>query len=144
MHARSDCRCETRSALYRNPPMGPPDQPHYVNAVAAVRTALPAEALLDVLQSLEQAAGRVRSAGRWQARTLDLDLLVLGTRRVNSPRLTLPHPGAHERAFVIHPLAEIAPELEIPGRGIAAALAASVDDSALERIAPGRSWGAQR
>lgn len=133
-----------RSALYRNPPLGPLDQPHYLNAVAAVRTALLPEGLLDVLQSLEQAAGRVRSAVRWEARTLDLDLLVFDALRVTTPRLTLPHPGAHERAFVIHPLAEIAPELEIPGRGIAATLAASVDDSALERIATGRSWGARR
>ena len=124
--------------------MGPPEQPHYVNAVAAIRTELAPEALLDVLLSLEQAAGRVRDAGRWQARTLDLDLLVFGAHRQASARLTLPHPGAHERAFVIHPLAEIAPALEIPGRGPVVALAARVDDAALERIAPGRSWGVER
>ncbi|MBK1692660.1 2-amino-4-hydroxy-6-hydroxymethyldihydropteridine diphosphokinase [Ectothiorhodospira mobilis] len=105
------------SSLYRNPPMGPRDQPDYVNAVCALETRLPPEGLLQALQAVEARHGRRRDGTRWGPRTLDLDLLLYGDRVLHTPRLTVPHPGIAQRAFVLHPLAEIAPELEIPGLG---------------------------
>lgn len=105
------------SSLYASPPMGPPDQPEYVNAVAGLLTTLTPEALLDALQAIEQAHDRVRGGERWGPRTLDLDLLLYDDRRIDTPRLTLPHPGLHQRAFVLQPLAEVAPELVVPGCG---------------------------
>lgn len=104
------------SSLYRNPPMGPVPQPDYVNAVAALDTRLAPVELLAALQGIEQAHGRAR-VERWGPRTLDLDLLLYGERLIDEPRLRVPHPGLHERAFVLYPLAEIAAELSIPGRG---------------------------
>ncbi len=124
------------SSLYRSRPHGPQDQPEYLNAVAALETALPAEALLEALQAIERDAGRRRDGPRWGPRTLDLDLLVYGTLRLDRPGLTLPHPRIAERAFVLAPLAELAPELEIPGLGpVAALLQACRDDSLLAREA---------
>lgn len=113
-----------RSQLYINPPMGPQDQPDYVNAVVQLETTLAPLELLDHLQNIEAAQGRVRSKERWGARTLDLDLLLFGELMLDDPRLTLPHPGMHERNFVLYPLAEIAPQLAIPGRAPMAALLA--------------------
>jgi len=112
------------SSLYRSPPLGPPDQPHYVNAVAALETALPPDALLDALQALEVRHGRVRDGQRWGPRTLDLDLLLYGDAQLATPRLTVPHPGLPRRAFVLYPLAEIAPDLQVPGWGGVQALLA--------------------
>ena len=97
------------SAFYRNPPLGPPDQPWYVNAVAQVRTRLEPEELMRVLQQLEQDLGRVRGE-RWGPRIIDLDLLLYDGLVMNGPGLVLPHPEMHRRAFVLVPLAEIAPE----------------------------------
>lgn len=121
------------SSLYRNPPMGPQDQPDYVNAVAALATELAPEALLDVLQALELRQGRTRGL-RWGARTLDLDLLLYGRTTLNTPRLTVPHVGVKERAFVLVPLAEIAPELVFPDGTPLATCLTSVDTSGLIRI----------
>ncbi len=104
------------SSLYQSPPMGGLDQPDYINAVAEVDTSLKPEALLQQLQAIETAQGRIRGE-RWGARTLDLDLLLYGSSIINMPDLKVPHPGMHERAFVLYPLYEIAPDLEIPGRG---------------------------
>jgi len=101
------------SLLYRSAPLGPADQPDYVNAVAALDTELDPLALLEALFAIEQTQGRVRLV-RWGARTLDLDLLLYGSRTLTSERLTLPHPGLRERSFVLVPLAEIAPELVLP------------------------------
>lgn len=103
------------SALYRTAPIdaGGDD---YVNAAVALDTALEPLELLDALQRIEAAHGRVRTF-RNAPRTLDLDLLVYDDRRLSSERLTLPHPRLHERAFVLVPLAEIAPGLEVPGLG---------------------------
>lgn len=106
-----------RSALYRSAPMGPRDQPDYINAVAAIDTRLNAKHLLDYLQDIEQRHGRVRDGERWGARTLDLDILMYGSEISSDPDLTLPHPGAHERVFVLAPLFSIAPQAEIPGKG---------------------------
>lgn len=106
------------SSLYRSLPWGDPDQDDYVNAVAALDTLLPPRVLLEQLLRIEQAHGRERNEQRRNGpRTLDLDLLLYGEERCHSPGLTLPHPRMHERAFVLLPLAELAPELVIPGHG---------------------------
>jgi 2-amino-4-hydroxy-6-hydroxymethyldihydropteridine diphosphokinase len=122
------------SSLYRSPPMGPQDQPDYVNAVMAVSTDLTAPTLLRHLQRIEQAHGRVRSERRWIARTLDLDLLIYGGHRIKTSELTVPHPGLSQRAFVVYPLAEIAPELVVPGLGRVADLVVNCPRDGLERI----------
>jgi len=111
----------TRSSLYRSAPMGPADQPDYLNAVAALDTELAPLALLDALQDIEQAQRRVRSR-RWGPRTLDLDLLLYGDRQIDLPRLQVPHPGMHQRCFVLLPLLEVAGDIEIPERGRVSAL----------------------
>jgi 2-amino-4-hydroxy-6-hydroxymethyldihydropteridine diphosphokinase len=105
------------SSLYRSRPMGPQDQPDYVNAVMAIETDLEPLALLDRLQAIEALEGRVRIGERWGPRTLDLDLLVFGNQVIQHPRLTVPHPGLAVREFVLHPLAEILPDLDVPGVG---------------------------
>lgn len=117
-----------RSRLYRTPPWGIPDQPDFVNAVARLETSLPPRELLDALQGVETRAGRVRGA-RYGPRTLDLDLLLYGDVELHEPGLVIPHPRLHERAFVLRPLADVAPELEVPGRGRVADLLARVDAS---------------
>jgi 2-amino-4-hydroxy-6-hydroxymethyldihydropteridine diphosphokinase len=122
------------SGLYRSKPMGPQDQPDYVNAVMAIATRLPAPELLHSLQAIETAQGRVRSGERWGPRTLDLDILLYGDRQFESLELTVPHRGIAERAFVLYPLYEIAPELTIPGLGSLAELLESYPDNGLERI----------
>lgn len=104
------------SSLYQSPPMGPADQPDYINAVLSLETSLSPHQLLDTLQSVEQLHGRERKR-HWGERTLDLDILLYGEQRIDDERLKIPHPGMHERAFVLFPLAEIAPEIEIPGLG---------------------------
>lgn len=107
-----------RSALYGSRPMGPAEQPDYVNAVAWVETVLPAAQLLEVLLDIERQHGRRRDAAQRNGpRTLDLDLLLYADVVCDEPTLTLPHPGAHARDFVLVPLAEIAPHTQIPGRG---------------------------
>jgi len=117
LQAQPDLRCLLVSSLYRSQPMGPHDQPDYVNAVMAVETRLAALALLDTLQSIEHQQGRVRGVERWGPRTLDLDLLLYAEQVIDLPRLKIPHPGLHERSFVLYPLFEIAPSLLIPGHG---------------------------
>lgn len=119
------------SRMYRNPPMGPADQPDYVNAVARLDTELSPRALLEALLGIEQAQGRVRDGERWGPRTLDLDLLVYGRSRLEEPGLTVPHPGLPARGFVLYPLREIAPELDVPGMGPVAALCAQCPDDGL-------------
>jgi 2-amino-4-hydroxy-6-hydroxymethyldihydropteridine diphosphokinase len=128
-------RLVLRSALYRTPPFGPVAQPEFVNAVAGLLTMLEPRAMLAELKSLEQALGRETPVVRWGPRRIDLDLLVHGVARVDEPELQLPHPGIAERAFVLVPLAEIAPDLEVPGAGRVRALAARVDASGLAKIA---------
>lgn len=116
LQALSGIRVISVSSLYQSPPMGPADQPDYINAVLSLETALEPHQLLDALQSVEQLHGRVRKR-HWGERTLDLDILLYGDKLVDDERLTIPHPGMHERAFVLYPLAEIAPDIEIPGIG---------------------------
>lgn len=125
------------SALYRNPPMGPQDQPDFVNAVAGLVTQLDPLALLDGLIAIEIGQGRTRRSGdRWGPRRIDLDLLAMGGRVVDSDRLRLPHPGISERNFVLFPLLEIAPDLQIPGQGRVRDLARGADATTLESIGP--------
>ena len=114
-------RCLDRSRLYVSQPMGPDEQPDFINAAASLSTHLGAHALLEELQRIEQAHGRVRTK-RWGPRTLDLDLLLYADRVIETPDLTVPHPGMHERIFVLLPLRDIAPHLTIPGRGALSAL----------------------
>ncbi len=117
-------RLAAASPLYRSPPLGPADQPDYVNAVARLETVLEPLALLHALQALEAAHGRVRGGERWGPRPLDLDLLLYGGAVIDTPRLTVPHPGLYDRAFVLYPLADIEPQLVFPdGRSLAQALA---------------------
>ncbi|MEQ1545525.1 2-amino-4-hydroxy-6-hydroxymethyldihydropteridine diphosphokinase [Methyloglobulus sp.] len=105
------------SNLYASSPMGPQDQPDYVNAVMAVATSLFPLDLLHALQAIELEHGRVRGVQRWGARTLDLDLLLYGDQQIESQQLIVPHKGIAERAFVLYPLNECAPDLIIPGKG---------------------------
>ena len=100
------------SSLYRSPPMGPEDQPDYVNAVMGIYTTLEALSLLSAMQQIENEQGRVRSQ-RWGARTLDIDILLYGDQQIHLVELTVPHIGIKERAFVLYPLFEIAPNLVI-------------------------------
>ncbi len=126
------------SSLYRSAPVGLKNQPDFINAVAALDTQLTADDLLDELFAVEARFGRQR-AFHHAPRTLDLDLLLYGGETRGTARLTLPHPRLHERAFVLLPLVEIAPEALIPGRGSAAALLDSVCDQVLARLDPVRT-----
>ncbi|MCU0767797.1 MAG: 2-amino-4-hydroxy-6-hydroxymethyldihydropteridine diphosphokinase [Gammaproteobacteria bacterium] len=123
------------SSLYWSRPLGPVEQPDFVNAVAGLLTGLDPAALLAVLKDLEVRLGRAQPVVRWGPRRIDLDLLVHGTARSDADALRLPHPGIAERAFVLVPLAEIAPDLDVPGRGRVRDLLARVDAASLERIA---------
>jgi 2-amino-4-hydroxy-6-hydroxymethyldihydropteridine diphosphokinase len=122
-----------RSSLYRTAPVGYADQPDFVNAVAALETRLPAMTLLAELQAIEARHARSRSFAN-APRTLDLDLLLFGDERIAAPGLTVPHPRMHERAFVLVPLLEIAPEAAIPGHGKASALLERCASQAVQRI----------
>lgn len=102
------------SNLYQSPPMGPQDQPNYLNAVVQLNTDLAALSLLDRLQAFEQDAGRVRLR-HWGERTLDLDLLIYGNEHIQNDRLTVPHVGVLERDFVLIPLLDIDPEIQVHG-----------------------------
>ncbi|KJY88918.1 MULTISPECIES: 2-amino-4-hydroxy-6-hydroxymethyldihydropteridine diphosphokinase [Vibrio] len=105
--------CRT-SMLYSSTPMGPQDQPDYINAVVEIHTELTPLELLDCTQAIEQEQGRVRKDERWGPRTLDLDIVLYGNEVIDSERLTVPHYGMKEREFVLYPLAEIAPNLTLP------------------------------
>lgn len=118
-----------RSRLYRSEPWGVPDQPEFVNAAAAIETGLSPRELMLAMLAIEREAGRDRSGARWGPRILDLDLLLYDGLTVAGPELRIPHPHLHERAFVLLPLAEIAPHLEVPGRGPISTLLAHLDTS---------------
>ncbi|HHE5700306.1 TPA: 2-amino-4-hydroxy-6-hydroxymethyldihydropteridine diphosphokinase [Citrobacter amalonaticus] len=102
------------SSFYRTPPLGPQDQPDYLNAAVALETTLEPETLLDHTQRIELQQGRVRKAERWGPRTLDLDIMLFGERIINSERLTVPHYDMKNRGFMLWPLFEIAPDLHFP------------------------------
>jgi 2-amino-4-hydroxy-6-hydroxymethyldihydropteridine diphosphokinase len=124
-----DCVVVLRSSLYRSKPMGPADQPDFVNAVVALLTRLPPAELLSRLQAIENEHGRERGEVRWGPRTLDLDLLSYGTVITRSDELELPHPGIVERNFVLLPWQEIAPHYHVPGLATVAKLAGGISDA---------------
>ena len=121
------------SSLYRSAPVGVGAQPDFVNAVARIETSLSARALLEELLAAESRFGRTR-AFPGAPRTLDLDLLLYGDHVIDEPGLVVPHPRMHERAFVLAPLAEIAPEVAIPGKGRALALLARLGNQKIVKI----------
>lgn len=122
------------SSLYQSAPMGPQDQPDYVNAVMAIVTNLSPLALLKTLQDIEHEHGRVRTGERWGARTLDLDLLLYGDQQIQLPDLTVPHVGIADREFVLYPLYEIASDLTVPGKGSLSDLVANCPLRGLQRL----------
>jgi 2-amino-4-hydroxy-6-hydroxymethyldihydropteridine diphosphokinase len=105
------------SPIYISRPFGPVTQPDFANAVAGILTQLEPHALLEGLHSIEAAQGRPKERERWGPRVIDLDVLVYGRQRLTDSQLTVPHPGIVERNFVLYPLADIAPDLDIPGLG---------------------------
>ena len=123
-----------QSAFYASDPLGPADQPRYINAVAALDTTLSPLALLDALQAIELEQGRTRKAERWGPRTLDLDILLFGDLQLNEPRLIVPHYHMHARAFVLYPLAEIAPDLQLPDGRALSELLDACPYTGLERL----------
>lgn len=124
-----------QSSFYASDPLGPADQPRYVNAVAALDTELSPLTLLDALQRIELEQGRTRKAERWGPRTLDLDILLFGERQLDEERLRVPHYHMHARAFVLYPLAEIAPQLRLPDGRALGELLAACPFVGLERLA---------
>ncbi|KDM92698.1 2-amino-4-hydroxy-6-hydroxymethyldihydropteridine diphosphokinase [Photobacterium galatheae] len=126
-----DIQVVAESSLYSSSPMGPQDQPDYINAVVAINTTLAPLALLDLTQQIEQEHGRVRKAERWGPRTLDLDILLYGDLQHHCERLTIPHYGMKVREFVLYPLAEIAPELVLPDGTVLNELLSGVDRNGL-------------
>ena len=131
-------RVARASSLYRSAPVGYRNQPDFVNAVAELETGLAPRALLDHLLAVERAHGRVRQFPN-APRTLDLDIVLYGERAVCEPGVDIPHPRMHERAFVVVPLAEIAPDARVPGRGRVSDLLEHVDSASVVRLA-GTEW----
>ena len=128
-------RVVAQSSLYRSGAFGGVEQPDFVNAVAGVLTSLAPLEFLGELQAIENRQGRERDETRWGPRVLDLDLLVYSREKIDVPTLTLPHPGIGERNFVLLPLGEIAPDLEIPGLGRVARIPVNMDEPSISRIA---------
>lgn len=125
-----DTQLIAQSSLYRSAPVGYLNQPDFVNAVAAIRTALTPRALLDALLAIEREHGRVRAFAN-APRTLDLDMLLYGERVIGEPGLTVPHPRMQERAFVLVPLAQIAPSVWVPGSGRVCDLLQNLDTASV-------------
>lgn len=109
-----DSRIVAVSSFYRTPPLGPQDQPDYLNAAVALDTALAPEELLNYTQRIERQQGRERKAERWEPRTLDIDIMLFGDKIINTERLTVPHYDMKNRGFMLWPLFEVAPELIFP------------------------------
>jgi 2-amino-4-hydroxy-6-hydroxymethyldihydropteridine diphosphokinase len=127
MRVLPDTKVSRVSSFRDTDPVGNLDQPRFLNAAVELDTGLSARALLGALLELERAFGRDRSAGPpLGPRTLDLDLLLYGDQTIDEPLLTVPHPRLHERRFVLEPLVELDPDLEIPGQGSAQALLAGL------------------
>jgi 2-amino-4-hydroxy-6-hydroxymethyldihydropteridine diphosphokinase len=121
------------SPIYRSRPFGPVQQPDFANAVVGLLTQLEPLELLSGLQAIESAQGRPKDRERWGPRVIDLDLLIYGQQRRADPDLTIPHPGIVERNFVLYPLADIAPDLHIPGLGRVSELKGRVSAEGLRR-----------
>jgi len=123
------------SSLYRSHPLGPQDQPNYINAVVELKTSLSALALLSQLQAIESEHERVR-VQHWGPRTLDLDLLLYGEEEISHERLQVPHPELANRNFVLIPLYEIVADMTIPGAGKLKDLVVKMDRSGLQKLQP--------
>jgi len=136
-----DTQLIAKSSFYRSAPVGYANQPDFVNAVAAIRTALAPRALLDALLAIEREHGRVREFPN-APRTLDLDIALYGEHVIDEAGLTVPHPRMHERAFVMVPLAEIAPDAVVPGRGHVRDLLAGVNTKSVSPIITRRETAA--
>lgn len=128
-----ECQLAAQSSLYSSKPVGPQDQPDFVNAVAKLKTGLTPLVLLDRLQELEQNHRRIRER-HWGPRTLDLDLLLYDDDFITNPRLIVPHAHMHERGFVLLPLQEIAPEISIPGKGLVTEILHYIDTDDLQLL----------
>lgn len=131
--ALPDTRLLVRSSLYRSAPVGYADQPDFINAVAIIETSLDPHALLDALLTIERVNGRVREFPN-APRTLDLDIVLYGDSVVQDPGLTIPHARMLERAFVMVPLAEVAPDMRVPGQGSVRDLAARADAASVAQL----------
>ncbi len=123
-----------RSSFYSSTPWGNEDQPDFTNAVAELDTCLSAAEVLSVLLATEEKVGRVRNLVRWGPRTIDLDLLLYGQQILHQPGLDVPHPRMHLRAFVLLPLLELAPDMEIPGIGSVRECLGAVEQQGVEKI----------
>lgn len=132
LRSLTNCSVEAVSSLYFSRPMGPQDQPDYMNAVVALCTELTPIELLNQLQSIEIKAGRVRKDNRWGARVLDLDILLFDNLVMNTERLIVPHYGLKLREFVLLPLAEIAPNLNLPDGDNVLELANQIEKNGLK------------
>jgi 2-amino-4-hydroxy-6-hydroxymethyldihydropteridine diphosphokinase len=136
LDSHPDAMVVLKSSLYRSAPLGPADQPDFINAVVGLLTTLDARALLSTLQSIETLQGRTRTGERWGPRSLDLDLLSYADLVVDDAELTLPHPGIAERNFVLLPWAAITPAYPVPGLATVEVLAGRVSqEPRIERIA---------
>lgn len=131
LHDLEGCRMVCRSRRWRSTPLGPVEQPPFVNAVAGLLTVLSPRDMLAALKDIERAMGRQQPVLHWGPRRIDLDLLVVGSEQLAEPELVLPHPGLPARDFVLYPLLELAPELWVPGFGRVKDLAAGVNDRGL-------------
>lgn len=127
----SGCRLIARSRLYRTQPLGPQDQPEFVNAAAGLLTRLSPRELLVALKNLERSLGRDVPVVRWGPRRIDLDLLVHADAQISESDLVVPHRGLPERNFVLYPLCDIAPDLHVPGHGRVSQLAARIGAAGL-------------
>ena len=134
LHDIPDTSLVRYSSFYRSMPLGPGHQPDFINAVALLDSGLAAGQLLRQLQSIENRQGRVRGGQRWGPRTLDLDMLLYGNQVIDEPGLTVPHPEIRHRNFVLMPLLELAPDLEIPGLGRADELLDTVGGAGITRL----------
>jgi len=138
LDADDSTRVVAVSSLYRTPPWGKLDQPDFLNAAAEISTTLAPRALLELCLDAERKLKRVREE-RWGPRLIDIDILVYGERIIHETGLEVPHPRMLERAFVLAPLAEIAPSLAVGGRSVSERLN-SVDAAGIERLPSGRDW----
>ena len=133
LEAHGSCRVTARSPVYETKPIGIEDQPDFLNAVIAIETSLGPEALLDLCKSIENRLGRVRT-NKWGPRVIDLDILLCGEAVVQQEGLTIPHPEAVNRAFVLVPLADIAPEIEVAPGLTAREAAERVGSGGVQRV----------
>ncbi len=136
LQALPQTRLAAVSPAYWTAPWGQLDQPEFLNAVACLQTELAPLDLLRALLAIESGLGRKRDGERWGPRELDLDLLLVDGQEIEEPELTLPHPRLHQRAFVLVPLADLAPELDIPGHGTVAELLECLPGEELDGIRP--------